>query len=96
MGATNIHYTYPIASGKNSEGIKPREAFNILYERAVQDYGHDPYSGTIATCELAGSIRKPKDEDDYDELLDSIDKRKVKYYRDDESGNWVFIGWAAC
>lgn len=96
MGATNIHYTYPIAWGKDGNDITPREAYDILYERAVHDYGHDPYSGTIATCELAGKIRTPKDEDDYFDLLDTIDKREVKYYRDDENGKWVFIGWAAC
>jgi len=74
MGATNIHYEYPISWGKDGEDITPREAYNILYERAVDDYGHDPYSGTIATCELAGSIRKPKDEDDYFDLLEDASR----------------------
>lgn len=96
MGATNIHYSYPIAWGKDGKDLTPSEAYDILYEQAVHDYGHDPYSGTIATCELGGSIRKPKDDDDYFDLLDTIDKREVKYYRDDEAGKWVFIGWAAC
>jgi hypothetical protein len=93
MGATNIHYEHPRVDARGRE-ISAKEAFNNLYEEAVDFSGHDPYSGTIATCELAGSIRAPKDDDEYDDLLDRIDKREVRYYKED--GNWVFIGWAAC
>jgi len=45
MGATNIHYT---ASKKNYKSA--REAYKALREDAQYEYGHDPYSGTIATC----------------------------------------------
>jgi hypothetical protein len=93
MGATNIHYEYPRVDARGRE-ISAKEAFNELYEEALDFSGSDPYSGTIATCELAGSIRAPKDDDDYDDLLDQIGKREVRYYK--EGDNWVFIGWAAC
>lgn len=96
MGATNIHYEHPAQSNRGE--ISAREAFSNLVEEEQYEYGHDPYSGTIATCELGGKVSKPKDEDEYDELLDSVDKREVVYYKDGPEGrqNWVFIGWAAC
>lgn len=93
MGATNIHYEHPRVDARGRE-ISAKEAFNNLYEEALDYHGRDPYSGTIATCELAGSIRAPKDDDEYDDLLDRVGKREVRYYK--EGNNWVFIGWAAC
>ena len=95
MGATNIHYEHPRVDASGKE-ISAKEAFKNLYEEALEFSGSDPYSGTIATCELAGSIRAPKDDDDYDDLLDRIDKREVRYYKDEDAKRWVFIGWAAC
>tara|TARA_Y100000385_G_scaffold276437_1_gene322162 strand:+ start:395 stop:685 length:291 start_codon:yes stop_codon:yes gene_type:complete len=96
MGATNIHYEHP-AQNKSGE-ISANEAFNNLVEQDQYDYGHDPYSGTIATCSLVGKVIKPKDEDEYDKLLDRVDKREVVCYKDGPEGrkNWIFIGWAAC
>lgn len=92
MGATNIHYEHA-AKDKNGD-ITAQQAFNNLYEQAVWEYGHDPYSGTIATCELGNSMIAPQTEEEYDELLDRVDKREVRYYKKNDT--WVFIGWAAC
>lgn len=89
MGATNIHLE---ASKKTYSSA--REAYRALREEAQYEYGHDPYSGTIATCTLAGRISEPKDDDAYDEALDNVDKRECVYYETDTE--YVFIGWAAC
>lgn len=89
MGATNIHCT---ASKKNYKSV--RDAYQSLREDAINDYGHDPYSGTIATCTLDGQISEPIDDDAYDEALDRIDKRECVYYETDT--HYVFIGWASC
>ena len=93
MGATNIHYEHPQVDARGRE-ISAKEAFNNLYEEALEFSGSDPYSGTIATCELGNSMIAPQTEDEYDDLLDRVSKREVRYYK--EGDNWVFIGWAAC
>jgi len=93
MGATNIHYEHPQVDARGRE-ISAKEAFNNLYEEALEFSGSDPYSGTIATCELGNSMIAPQTEDEYDDLLDRVSKREVRYYK--EGNNWVFIGWAAC
>ena len=93
MGATNIHYEHPQVDARGKE-ISAKEAFNNLYEEALEFSGSDPYSGTIATCELGNSMIAPQTEDEYDDLLDRVSKREVRYYK--EGNNWVFIGWAAC
>lgn len=93
MGATNIHYEYPRKDARGRE-ISAREAFNNLVEEAIDYHGRDPYSGTIATCELGKQIYTPEDDEAYDKALDRISKRSVRYYEEDD--NWVFIGWAAC
>lgn len=89
MGATNIHYR---ASKKQYKSAL--EAFKELVENDLYEYGHDPYSGTIATCSLSGKISRPKDDDAYDEALDRIHKRECVYYETDN--DYIFIGWAAC
>ena len=89
MGATSIHYS---ASKKQYKSA--REAYKSLREEAQYQYGHDMYSGTIATCSLEGKISEPKTEEEYDEALDNIDKRECMYYETDKE--YVFIGWAAC
>ncbi len=43
MGATNFGM-YTVGKYKSA-----REAYNELCEEATYEYGHDPYSGTIAT-----------------------------------------------
>ena len=88
MGATNIHYT--VSKQKFTSAI---EAYRELVDEALYEYGHDPYSGTIATCELQGKISKPKDDEAYEKQLDAIHKRDCWYYEDDT--HYHFIGWAA-
>ena len=89
MGATPIHQ---VASKKVYRSAV--EAYNDLVDQALYEYGHDPYSGTIATCELQGKISKPVDDVAFDAHLDAIHKRDCWYYEDDE--HYHFIGWAAC
>ena len=89
MGATTIHYKAP-----KSEFKTAAEAFFALVEEETYNYGHDPYSGTIATCSLTSKVNKPKNDEEYDELLDRIDKRECVVYEDDEY--FTFVGWAAC
>lgn len=89
MGAIPIHYTV-----KKETYEDPVQAYRELVDEALYEYGHDPYSGTIATCELQGKISKPKDDEAYEKQLDKIHKRDCWYYEDEE--NYHFIGWAAC
>lgn len=89
MGAIPIHYTVKKETYKD-----PVQAYRELVDEALYEYGHDPYSGTIATCELQGKISKPKDDEAFDKQLDAIHKRDCWYYEDDEY--YHFIGWAAC
>lgn len=89
MGAVSIHYT---ASKKQYDSAV--KAYNDLVEDALYEYGHDPYSGTIATCELQGKISKPVDQEAFDKQLDKIHKRDCWWYEDDKY--YHFIGWAAC
>lgn len=89
MGAIPIHQ---VASKKVYRTAV--EAYRDLVEDALYKHGHDPYSGTIATCELQGKISKPKDDEAYDKQLDAIHKRDCWYYEDDE--HYHFIGWASC
>lgn len=95
MGATNIHYEYPLVDSGGRE-VSARDAYRQLVDEALEYSGSDPYSGTIATCELGRSMIAPQTEDEYDDLLDRVDKREVRYYKDESAERWVFIGWAAC
>lgn len=89
MGATTIHYEV-----KKERYESPSAAYRALVEEEQYNYGNDPYSGTIATCEFMGRVRTPKDNDEYDELVDQMSKRECAYYEKDDK--WIFIGWAAC
>ena len=89
MGAEAIHY-----KASKTKYETARQAFNALVEEAQYEYGHDPYSGTIATCEFYGEIQKPVSDDAYELALDKIGKREVCFYEDDD--HFHFIGWAAC
>lgn len=89
MGATSIEYF-----AKKSKYERPIDAYRALVEEAEWEYGQDPYSGTIATCEYMGKCETPATLEEYDLILDSIQKREVYYY--DTSEYYVFIGWAAC
>ena len=88
MGAIPIHQ---VASKKVYRSAV--EAYNDLVDQALYEYGHDPYSGTIATTELQGKISKPVDSEAFDTQLDAIHKRDCWYYETDE--HYHFIGWAA-
>lgn len=89
MGATAIHHNV-----KKKDYSSPRQAFNALVEEAQYQYGHDPYSGTIATCEFYGEIKSPETSEAYNLALEKIGKREVYYYETPD--NWEFMGWAAC
>lgn len=89
MGATTIHHEVP-----KDRYESPSAAYRALVEDALYEYGHDPYSGTIATCEFQGRCKTPNDNEEYDLILDKMRKREVCYY--DKGDYWVFIGWAAC
>ena len=89
MGATTIHYEV-----RKDRYESPSAAYRALVEEEQYNYGHDPYSGTIATCEFMGRVKTPKDNDEYDELVDQMSKRECAYY--EKGDKWVFIGWAAC
>ena len=89
MGATPNHQ---VASKKVYRNAV--EAYRDLVDQALYEYGHDPYSGTIAATELQGKIGKPVNDVAFDAQLDAIHKRDCWYYEDDE--HYHFIGWAAC
>lgn len=89
MGATTFHIKV-----RKDNYERPYDAYRALVEEAEYEYGHDPYSGTIATCEYMGKVEKPETSDEYDLLLDDIRKRECYYYID--GSYYVFIGWAAC
>jgi len=89
MGATTIHYKVP-----KKDFTSPRQAFQHLSQVALEEYGTDPYSGTIATCEYYGAIHPPANSDEYDEAIDRLCKRECVHYEED--GYYNFIGWAAC
>lgn len=89
MGATPIHVTVNKKLYRNAV-----QAYRELVDDALYEYGHDPYSGTIATCELQGKISEPKDDEAFQKQLDAIHKRDCWYYETDE--HYHFIGWAAC
>jgi FMN phosphatase YigB (HAD superfamily) len=89
MGATTIHHRVP--KDRHERAI---DAYRELVEEALYEYGHDPYSGTIATCEYYGRIDTPKNDEEYEEALDKIGKRECVYYIEDDY--YVFIGWASC
>lgn len=89
MGATSIHHQV-----LKEKFERPYDAYRALVEEAQYDYGHDPYSGTIATCEYHGRINTPENDEEYDEALERIGKRECVYYV--KGDYYVFIGWAAC
>lgn len=89
MGAHSIHVTVNKKLYRNAV-----EAYKELVDDALYRYGHDPYSGTIATTELQGKISKPENDEAYEKQLHAIHKRDCWYYEDDKY--YHFIGWAAC
>jgi hypothetical protein len=89
MGATNIERTV-----KQEDYTSPQAAFNALTIKALDMYGTDPYSGTIATTDLVGKVEQPSSPAEYENILNKLDKRECVYF-DDGEGYWVFVGWAA-
>ena len=93
------------------EGRTREEAFRDLVEEALWEYGHDPYNGTISTCDLS---RRPTVviQKTWGPLAQ---KRAVKHAEEDGWGKkwearvldcgrvkghrgvhmWAFYGWAA-
>ncbi len=90
-----------------SYGATPEEAYRDAVDRAIYDYGHDPYNGTISTT--SGFVHIPFEEGEtagewQARILD--DPRVQKWmdcaYRVNdtpvENGRrlYIFAGWAAC
>jgi|SaaInl3SG_22_DNA_1037383.scaffolds.fasta_scaffold00844_23 hypothetical protein len=88
MGAISIH---EVASKKVYRNAV--EAYEDLVDNAREQYGTDPYSGTIATTQLQGKISEPENYEDFYNKLDAIHKRDCWYYETDE--HYHFIGWAS-
>ena len=61
MGATNIE----IAVSKENYD-SPQAAFDALTIKALEEYGTDPYSGTIATTDLVGKVEQPSGPAEYE------------------------------
>lgn len=89
MGATNIELAV-----KREDYTSPQAAFDALTIKALDMYGTDPYSGTIATTDLVGKVEQPSGPAEYENILNKLDKRECVYF-DDGEGYWVFVGWAA-
>ena len=89
MGATSFHQS---VLKKNYESAK--QAFRELVEDALYEHGHDPYSGTIATCSLLGEIKEPESDDHYNAALEELRKRECVYFETQDK--YHFMGWASC
>ena len=75
-----------------------REAYRAAVSEAQYEYGHDPYSGTIATCRLTKTVTPPNGEvtDEWlESLWDRVPKWEVYGFQIKE-GKYGFVGWAAC
>jgi hypothetical protein len=100
MGACNFVL---MANGKSAS-----EAYNTLVDYAVYCYGHDPYNGTISTCDLgrctlsfanyeakneAEAYEHVKSRD-YGEkwVADYVDLGRLK----NGQHSYMFYGYAAC
>lgn len=93
MGAHNFH---TIEYGNN-----PEEAYRNAVDKAVYDYGHDPYNGTISTTWDFAMVPLEEGES-YDEwgqrVLDvpGIEKRgSCACVAGANEKEWHFAGWAA-
>lgn len=93
------------------EGKNVRDAFNALVEEAEYEFGHDPYNGTISTCDLAPRVQQIQKT-----WGPRAEKYAVKVAEEDGWGEkwqaraldcgrvkgkrgvhmWCFYGWAAC
>ncbi len=88
---------------------KAGEGFDELFDRATYDHGHDPYNGTINTCDMGRctlTLRGVNDENkvkarEHIESKDFGTKRVADWVQliSDEKGKddlFIFYGWAAC
>jgi hypothetical protein len=87
----------------SATGATPREAFNEAVQRALYDYGHAGYTGTLAEkCDFV-HIPLPEGKDPHkyaNELIDASDPRINDKWGPAGclplSGNkWLFFGWAS-
>ena len=101
MGAQNFVNR---ASGKRAS-----EAYDKLYEEAVYEYGHDPYNGTISTCDMGRctlSFKEYKEENEvkaYDHIKEmgygvkwTANYIDLGYDKKIKANRYIFYGWAAC
>lgn len=99
MGAHNFE--------DRSYGATPEEAYRDAVDRALFDYGHNPYNGTISTTH--GFVHIPLKEGEEEGEWESriLDDPRVQKWEDcayrvvegsDENGRrlYIFAGWAAC
>lgn len=83
------------------------EGYDILVDEALYEHGHNPYNGTISTCDMGRctlSFKKFKEEN-YDKAYEHIEKNDwgskwVADYIDmgkDDNGDshFLFYGWAS-
>lgn len=84
-------------------GESARECFDDLVREAKQQYGNDPYNGSISTQQNYSIMNlqfssKQEAEAYAEENLDSVEKYYCKAVRFLENGahGFVFYGWAAC
>lgn len=92
----------------SAKAKKPRDAFNELVEEAVYMYGHDPYNGTISTCEIGrctlsfSKFEKENIETAYEHIEErDYGKKWVADYVDlgkctDGLHEYLFYGIASC
>jgi hypothetical protein len=86
-----------------------QQAYRRAQEQARFMYGHDPYNGTISTCDLIGegdfdgeaftqedgrTRRTPELQEFLNAAFDRIDKRECEGLRI-AAGRYLFYGWAA-
>lgn len=99
MGATTF-----IDSAKKKDFKSAKEAFDSLIKDAEYEYGHNPYSGTIATKEtfekhlLKKEFKTIKEliavaEDLLDTEFQNLSKWDPAIMIECDEG-WVFFGWA--
>lgn len=71
MGAQNFWHV--------AEGLNIREVYEKLRDDAISEYGHDPYNGTISTCNLSGRPMKV-----FGEYKKSNETAMMKWIAEDE------------
>ena len=100
MGAVNFSDE---AKAKNASA-----AYDYLVEEALYEHGHNPYNGTISTCDMGRCTLSFKEfkEENIEKAYDHIEEigwgsKWVADYVDlgkDKKGDshFLFYGWASC